>query len=94
MALEISRYNSLRVAEHAAVNRRVVGSSPTSGANIKRTSYDVLFMLLLILCANQPLTVVNILRSMAVAARGKCATAACGRRKEQTFVLKCRVMRT
>ena len=41
---KVKKYSSLaQLVEHAAVNRRVVGSSPTGGAKQKSTSKEVLF---------------------------------------------------
>ena len=43
-----NRYSSLaQLVEHAAVNRRVVGSSPTGGAIKKSIEISVLFFILL-----------------------------------------------
>ena len=45
------RYVAATLVEHAAVNRRVVGSSPTGGAKRKDTAFAVSF---LFLCIENP----------------------------------------
>ena len=42
--LVVIKFLGSSMAEHAAVNRRVVGSSPTRGAQIKKRSFRPLFL--------------------------------------------------
>ncbi len=70
-------YSSIaQLVEHAAVNRRVVGSSPTGGANTKRHPKGCLFVLYSLNESNQracePLA----------DARNRATTAACGGSRE------------